>query len=87
MGDKAMRVELIPLPSHNTAIFTQVPGKRLSEKSLGDLSRTLTNRRNGAKKPFLGPRVGKKYGRDATPTIFQTVSVGEFSEVHIQHPA
>src|SRR5215203_5392170 len=49
---------------------------RLSEKSLGTPNWALMNPWKGAKRPFLGPRVGKNYARGVTLTSFQTVSLG-----------
>ena len=51
---------------------------RLSEKSLGTPNWALMNPWKGAKRPFLGPQVGKKYARGVTLTSFQTVSVGNW---------
>src|SRR5215208_1326143 len=54
--------------------FRTVSLVRLSEKSLGTPNWALMNRWKGTKRPFLGPRVGKKYARGLTLTSFQTVS-------------
>ena len=42
---------------------------------------TSMSRQQGQKWPVLPPRVGEKYGLDATLAIFQTVSEGVFCEV------